>query len=72
MDWKKLLTPQRLGKAKPEEDIKPGRTPFHRDYDRLVFSSESLLYQSLFWMGTQVEVLKNMVSSKQKKIYSMR
>jgi dGTPase len=39
MDWKKLLTPQRLGKAKPEEDIKPGRTPFHRDYDRLVFSS---------------------------------
>ncbi len=32
MDWKKLLTPQRLGKTKPEEDIKPGRTPFHRDY----------------------------------------
>jgi dGTPase len=38
MDWKKLLTPQRLGKAEPE-DIQPGRTPFHRDYDRLVFSS---------------------------------
>lgn len=38
MDWKKLLTPKRLGKAKPE-NIQPGRTPFHRDYDRLVFSS---------------------------------
>lgn len=38
MDWKKLLTPKRLGEEEPE-DIQPGRTPFHRDYDRLVFSS---------------------------------
>ena len=38
MDWKKLLTPQRLGKNEPE-DIQHGRTPFLRDYDRLVFSS---------------------------------
>lgn len=38
MDWKKLLTPQRLGKSEPE-DIQHGRTPFLRDYDRLVFSS---------------------------------
>lgn len=38
MDWNKLLTPQRLGKNEPE-DIQHGRTPFLRDYDRLVFSS---------------------------------
>ena len=38
MDWKKLLTPQRLGQNEPE-DIQHGRTPFLRDYDRLVFSS---------------------------------
>lgn len=38
MDWKKLLTPQRLGK-KQAEDIQTDRTPFHKDYDRLVFSS---------------------------------
>ncbi|MEH1920155.1 deoxyguanosinetriphosphate triphosphohydrolase [Nostoc sp.] len=38
MDWKKLLTPQRLGRTE-QEDIQHGRTPFLRDYDRLVFSS---------------------------------
>ena len=38
MDWKKLLTPQRLGKVEPE-DIRWDRTCFQRDYDRLVFSS---------------------------------
>ena len=38
MDWKKLLTPKRLGKTKPE-DLQFDRTPFLRDYDRLVFSS---------------------------------
>lgn len=38
MDWKKLLTPQRLGKVEPE-DIRYDRTCFQRDYDRLVFSS---------------------------------
>jgi dGTPase len=38
MDWQKLLTPQRLGKTEPE-DIQKARTPFHKDYDRLVFSS---------------------------------
>ncbi|MEH2391692.1 MAG: hypothetical protein V7K21_08420 [Nostoc sp.] len=38
MDWKKLLTPKRLGKTKPE-DLQFDRTPFQRDYDRLVFSS---------------------------------
>lgn len=38
MDWKKLLTPQRLGKSEPE-DIRWDRTCFQKDYDRLVFSS---------------------------------
>ncbi|QSJ19481.1 deoxyguanosinetriphosphate triphosphohydrolase [Nostoc sp. UHCC 0702] len=38
MDWKKLLTPQRLGKPEPE-NLQSDRTPFQRDYDRLVFSS---------------------------------
>ncbi|MEH2445002.1 MAG: deoxyguanosinetriphosphate triphosphohydrolase [Nostoc sp.] len=38
MDWKKLLTPKRLGKTELE-DLQFDRTPFQRDYDRLVFSS---------------------------------
>lgn len=38
MDWKKLLTPQRLGKPEPE-NLQSDRTPFQRDYERLVFSS---------------------------------
>jgi dGTPase len=38
MDWKKLLTPKRLGKENPE-NFQMDRTSFHRDYDRLVFSS---------------------------------
>lgn len=38
MDWKKLLTPKRLGKT-DAENLQFDRTPFQRDYDRLVFSS---------------------------------
>ncbi|MEH2232367.1 MAG: deoxyguanosinetriphosphate triphosphohydrolase [Nostoc sp.] len=38
MDWKKLLTPKRLGKTEAE-NLQFDRTPFQRDYDRLVFSS---------------------------------
>jgi dGTPase len=38
MEWKKLLTPKRLGKDKLE-NLSSERTPFQRDYDRLVFSS---------------------------------
>ncbi|GAA6618810.1 deoxyguanosinetriphosphate triphosphohydrolase [Scytonema sp. NUACC26] len=38
MDWKKLLTPKRLGKREPE-NLQLDRTYFQRDYDRLVFSS---------------------------------
>lgn len=38
MDWKKLLTPKRLGKRE-QENLQLDRTYFQRDYDRLVFSS---------------------------------
>ncbi len=38
MEWKRLLTPQRLGKNEPE-DIQFDRTCFQKDYDRLIFSS---------------------------------
>ncbi|MEO0406563.1 MAG: dGTP triphosphohydrolase [Cyanobacteria bacterium P01_A01_bin.135] len=38
MSWSKLLTPKRLGKS-GEEDLSLDRTPFQRDYDRIVFSS---------------------------------
>ncbi len=38
MNWKKLLTPKRLGKTEPE-NLQLDRTYFQRDYDRLVFSS---------------------------------
>lgn len=38
MEWKKLLTRQRLGKSKLEHE-EFIRTPFQRDYDRLIFSS---------------------------------
>lgn len=37
MDWQKLLSPQRLGKAEPDK-IMPGRSPFQQDFDRIVFS----------------------------------
>jgi len=38
MEWKQLLTPQRLGKHEPE-DIQYDRTCFQKDCDRIVFSS---------------------------------
>jgi dGTPase len=38
MEWKQLLTPQRLGKPDPE-DIQLDRTCFQKDCDRIVFSS---------------------------------
>ncbi len=38
MDWRKLLTRQRIGKDTPDEPLK-ARTCFQQDYDRLVFSS---------------------------------
>lgn len=38
MEWKKLLTPKRIGREQLE-NLSSERTPFQRDYDRLVFSS---------------------------------
>jgi len=38
MEWKRLLTRQRLGKNTPEDPAST-RTSFQRDYDRIVFSS---------------------------------
>jgi dGTPase len=38
MDWKRLLSAQRLGKNKPEE-ISLKRSPFQQDFDRISFSS---------------------------------
>ena len=38
MQWQRLLDDQRIGK--PSKDYHEiGRTPFHKDYDRLIFSS---------------------------------
>lgn len=37
MEWKKLLSRQRLGKPKVEEDS--NRSSFQRDFDRIIFSS---------------------------------
>lgn len=38
MDWNQLLSAERLGKASQRVSAE-GRTPFHQDYDRVVFSS---------------------------------
>lgn len=37
MEWNKLLSRRRLGKGDVEEP--PGRSPFQRDFDRIIFSS---------------------------------
>jgi len=40
MEWKKLVSPHRLGRRKDEEVvISQERSPFQRDFDRIVFSS---------------------------------
>lgn len=38
MEWRQLLTPKRLGKTELE-NLEFIRTPFQRDYDRLIFCS---------------------------------
>ncbi len=38
MNWRELLSSQRLGKNKPEQ-ISLGRSPFQQDFDRIAFSS---------------------------------
>ncbi|BCX88587.1 dGTPase [Methylomarinovum tepidoasis] len=39
MDWRRLLSTRRLGKAPAAPGGQPPRTEFARDYDRLIFSS---------------------------------
>jgi dGTPase len=38
MVWSRLLSPQRLGRSQPEA-LGAARTPFQRDFDRLIFSA---------------------------------
>lgn len=38
MNWEKLLSSARLGRSEPER-VQPQRSPFQRDFDRIVFSS---------------------------------
>ena len=38
MQWSTLLDDQRFGEPKRDQQD-PGRTPFHKDYDRLIFST---------------------------------
>ena len=39
IDWKNLLSPKRLGAEKWPDQDDPGRTSFHKDCDRITFSS---------------------------------
>lgn len=39
MNWEQLLSPRRFGESQGILDLEPGRTPFDKDYDRLIFSS---------------------------------
>lgn len=39
MNWHSLLSVTRFGVAKGSFDLEPGRTPFDKDYDRIIFSS---------------------------------
>ena len=39
MQWDKLLSPLRFGESQASLDLERGRTPFHKDYDRIIFSS---------------------------------
>ena len=36
MSWQNLLNANRLGSRKPHDET--ARSPFHKDYDRIVFS----------------------------------
>ncbi|WP_353293581.1 deoxyguanosinetriphosphate triphosphohydrolase [Thalassolituus maritimus] len=39
MNWEKLLSPVRFGEQQGSLALESGRTPFHKDYDRIIFSS---------------------------------
>lgn len=38
MNWQQLLTPLRLHERPDEKPPEPGRSPFHKDHDRIIFS----------------------------------
>ena len=39
MQWSQLLSPLRFGETQARLALDLGRTPFHKDYDRIIFSS---------------------------------
>ncbi|WP_221797050.1 deoxyguanosinetriphosphate triphosphohydrolase [Oceanobacter mangrovi] len=39
MNWQRLLSPLRYGETQARLALDLGRTPFHKDYDRIIFSS---------------------------------
>ncbi|WP_430461968.1 deoxyguanosinetriphosphate triphosphohydrolase [Thalassolituus sp. LLYu03] len=39
MNWPLLLSSARFGETQGTLDVETGRTPFHKDYDRIIFSS---------------------------------
>ena len=39
MTWDRLLSPIRFGEPQGSLALESGRTPFHKDYDRIIFSS---------------------------------
>lgn len=39
MQWHKLLNADRYGDAQASTSLETGRTPFHKDHDRIIFSS---------------------------------
>jgi dGTPase len=39
MDWESLLSPRRFGTENLYEQVEPGRSSFHKDSDRIIFSS---------------------------------
>jgi dGTPase len=39
MNWRQLLLPLRYGETQARLALDIGRTPFHKDYDRIIFSS---------------------------------
>ena len=39
MQWERLFSPVRFGELQGNLALESGRTPFHKDYDRIIFSS---------------------------------
>ena len=49
MDWKKLLSAQRLGKSQNKKIVR-GRSPFQQDFDRISFSSAEAFQASYLFL----------------------